>query len=84
MCSTDSPDPPQETKAPAPAVSPGEAAQVASDCLAEVGSSLAETAERLREAIEAGTVPPKAAARMISRLEEAAVKASEVPMSPQG
>ncbi|WP_414936606.1 hypothetical protein [Amycolatopsis sp. cmx-11-51] len=49
-----------------------------------MGSSLAETAERLREAIEAGTVPPKAAARMISRLEEAAVKASEVPMSPQG
>jgi hypothetical protein len=76
MCSPDS-------LPSASALSPDEAAQAASACLSEVGSSLTETAARLREAIEAGTVPPKAAARMIARLEEVAAKASGVSTPPQ-
>jgi hypothetical protein len=84
MCSTDSSDSTWVTNDPAPAVLPDEAVQAASDCLAgEVGSSLVETAARLRRAMQAGTLPTNAAARMIARLEELAAKVSEGPTSPQ-
>lgn len=83
MCAADPPDPAGVSNDPAPAVLPSEAVQAAADCLAEVGSSLTEAAARLRLAMEAGTVPSNAAARMIARLEELAAKAFERPVSPQ-
>lgn len=79
MSTTDSSDRSQETQDPAS----GEAAQVVSVRLSDVSSSLRETAERLREAMEAGTLPRKAAAEIISRLEDVAAKASDVPTLPQ-
>ncbi|HEV7976765.1 DUF5753 domain-containing protein [Amycolatopsis sp.] len=55
----------------------------ATECLAEVGSSMAEIAANLRRTIESGAVPPKAAARMAAFLEDLAIRASGEALAPE-
>ncbi|RJQ82680.1 hypothetical protein D5S19_21495 [Amycolatopsis panacis] len=52
----------------------------AKERMAETGASIAETAAKLRAAIDAGTVPPKATTQFAAMLEE--IAAQMRPESP--
>lgn len=55
-----------------------EDAQVAAQArIAEVGAELVEAAEKLRQAIAAGTVPPKAGDVLATQLEDLAARMQE-------
>jgi hypothetical protein len=64
-----------------PAEPQSDALDAAKKQMADVGASIAETAANLRQAIEAGSVPPKAAAGLAERLEDLATRMAVSPVT---